>query len=75
MSKPVLKTKRLSFQRLTVQCDELLSSFAFNFHLRRYNADMEFDLRFVFKTAPTLGTVDFLCATDAGRCGHYPPSH
>jgi len=42
-------------KRLKLKYDELLSSFAFNFNSRRYNADMEFDLRFVFKTAPTLG--------------------
>jgi hypothetical protein len=36
VSKPVLKAKRLRFQRLKLECDELLSNLAFNFNLRRY---------------------------------------
>ena len=35
-SKPVLKAKRLWFQRLKLYYDETLSNFAFNFNLGRY---------------------------------------
>jgi len=35
-SKPVLKAKRLWFQRLKIEYHKLLSTFAFNFNLRRY---------------------------------------
>jgi len=78
VSKPVLKAKRLWFQRLKLQCDEPLSNSAFNFNLRRHNegalltaARLTFDQwsqRALFKAAVAL------CAqlAQVGRCRSTP---
>ena len=39
------------------------------------DAKMESSLRFVFKEAPSLGAVDFLCNTEAGKSRYCPPCH